>query len=228
MTDRTALVTGSARRVGRRIAELLLADGWDVVVHATDGERARAAAAELGATAGVGADLADPDAIAQLAAATAVAFPGGLDLLVNNAASFEHVARWQDVDLASWARAMDVNARAPYLLIQALLPSLTQARGCVVNVSDRAAHDHWTTFPIHAASKAALESITISGSRALAREGVRVNAVVPATILPPDTWTEARIEQERVAGKLDSPDSLADAIRELAADSNRTGEIVHL
>lgn len=219
--------------MGRLVADALAGDGWRVVVHATDAERAAAAAAELAESTGsvvhgLGANLREPAEITQFAARASELCDGRIDLLVNSAATFEHVEWWEDVDLEHWAQAMDVNVRAPYFLTQALLPSLVEARGCVVNVSDVAAHEHWTNYPVHSASKAALESLTISGARALGREGVRVNAVVPKTILPPDDWSDERIEQERANGRLQSPQLLVGAICALAADPGRTGQIIRL
>ncbi|MEO6867088.1 MAG: SDR family NAD(P)-dependent oxidoreductase, partial [Gaiellales bacterium] len=96
--SRTALVTGSARRVGRMIATALIADGWQVLIHARETERAREACEELGAAGFVGADLASAEGIAELAAAvrTTLCQQGGLNLLVNSASSFERVAHWSD------------------------------------------------------------------------------------------------------------------------------------
>jgi len=226
---RTALVTGSARRVGRAIAEGLIADGWDVLVHARDAGAAERAAGEMGAFESAGADLADAAAVAQLAAATSDAFGDrGLDLLVNSASTFHQMANWGAGGTDGWAEAFDVTARAPYLLMSALTQLLAATRGLVVNISDRAAHEHWTSHPLHAAAKAALESLTISGSKALASAGVRVNAVIPGTVLPPDNWTAERIHRVADAGELSSPDVVLDAIRALAADRARTGEIVAL
>lgn len=225
---RTALVTGSARRVGRAIAQALVADGWTVLVHARAREAAEAAAAELGAQAGIGADLADPEGVAQLAAATADAVPDGLGLLVNSAATFERVEPWGAAGADGWARAMDVNARAPYLLTAALVPLLRAGGGSVVNISDRAGQAHWATYPVHSAAKAALDSLTVSGARALAADGIRVNAVSPRTILPLDEWDEERIEQERAAGRLHEIAPFLHAVVELANDPERTGEIVLL
>ena len=222
------MVTGSARRVGRAIAEALVADGWRVLVHARDGAAARGAAWDIGAVGGVGANLASPEQVERLATATCETFPDGLDLLVNCAATFERVDGWVGAGTDGWGRAMDVNARAPYLLTSALVPCLSAAKGCVVNVSDHAGQEHWPAFPVHSASKAALDSLTISGARSLARAGVRVNAVSPGTILAPEDWDEERIERERVAGGLGTPDELVRTVLELAGDATRTGEIVVL
>ncbi|MCW2950195.1 MAG: pteridine reductase [Thermoleophilia bacterium] len=215
--------------MGRALAEGLVADGWDVFVHARDPDRAAQASRELRAFASAGADLGDIGAIEQLARSAAAAFAGrGLDLLVNSASSFEQTSAWADGGADSWARAFDVNARAPYLLTSALLPLISVAGGLVVNISDRAPHDHWEQFPLHAASKAALEALTLSGARSLARAGVRVNAVVPRTVMPPDDWSPQRIAREHAVGQLSSPARILDAVLELAADATRSGEILHL
>ncbi|MCW2959930.1 MAG: putative dehydrogenase [Thermoleophilia bacterium] len=226
--QRTALVTGSARRVGRLIAQALVADGWRVLIHATLEQAARDAADAMGAAGSVGADLRDPEAADVIAAAVRTQLGGRLDLLVNSASSFERVEQWEAAGLDGWARAMDVNARAPYLLMGALLPELTAAEGLIVNISDRAAHEHWPTFPIHSASKAALDSLTLSGATALAPVGVRVNAIAPGTILPPDSWDAARIKLEEAAGRIGSTDELASLVIALANDPARTGEIIVL
>lgn len=226
---RTALVTGSARRVGRAIAQALIADGWEVVLHARDNDAAAMAAGELDAHAGVGADLSDPEQVLELARAVRGMFcDEGLGLLVNSAATFERVEPWTAAGVDGWARAMDVNARAPYLLTSHLVPLLSKARGSVINISDRAGQDHWSAYPVHAASKAALDSLTVSGARALARDGIRVNAVSPRTILPLDEWDAARIERERASGRLQDIAPFLDEVIRLANDSTRTGEIVQV
>lgn len=229
-TPRTAVVTGSARRVGRAIAEALVGAGWSVLLHARDGARAREAAAACGAAGSVGADLMQPDAAQAIADAARATFgpPAGLDLLVNSAASFERVERWEQAGVDGWERAMAVNARAPYLLAAALLPMLRTAGGLVVNVSDLAAHEHWPTFPIHSASKAALESLTLSGAAALAPDGVRMVALAPGTILAPEHWSEERIAQETQAGRVGTPDELAATVLALADQPHRTGEVIPL
>jgi pteridine reductase len=211
------------------IAAALVADGWDVIVHAREGARAREACEQLGAAGWIGADLRSAEAADEIAAAaTTLLGVRGLDLLVNSASSFERVERWEEAGIDGWQRAMAVNARAPYLITVAMLPRLRAARGLVVNVSDIAAHEHWPTFPIHSASKAALESLTLSGAAALRRDGVRMVALAPGTIMPPEHWTAERIAQEYAAGKLGSPDQLVATILELAADPARTGEIIPL
>lgn len=228
--ERTAVVTGSARRVGRAIAEALVAEGWGVLFHAREGARAREACEAAGGAGWVAADLMQAESAEQIAAAALDTFgeARGLDLLVNSASSFEHVPRWEEAGVSGWQRSMVVNARAPYLLTVALLPMLRAARGLVVNISDIAAHEHWPTFPVHSASKAALESLTLSGASALAGDGVRMVALAPGTIMAPEHWSAERIEQEAAAGKLGTPDQVIHTICLLADDPARTGEVIPL
>jgi pteridine reductase len=230
MNERTAVVTGSARRVGRAVAEALVADGWRVMFHAREGARAREACEQAGGAGWVGADLERAEAADEIAVATRAAFgdDAGLDLLVNCAATFERVSAWEDAGVDGWRRAMSVNARAPYLLTIALLPMLRTARGLVVNVSDHAAHEHWPTYPIHSASKATLESLTMSGAKALADDGVRMNAVSPGTILMPDEWDDDQRTRHAAAHEIGTPAALVATIFELVADSTRTGDIVQI
>jgi len=127
MPRRIALVTGAGVRVGHAIARDLARHGWTVAAHyRTHRPRGFAAALE--------ADLALADGPARLAAAFRARF-SRLDLLVNSAAAFEPLAL-EETDAAAFDAQMDLNARAPLLLVKALLPALRRARGAVVNVAD--------------------------------------------------------------------------------------------
>ena len=223
-TSPAALVTGSARRVGRAIAASLIDRGWRVVIHATDAARAQLAAAELGAVGGAGGDLREPAAIERLAYSALELTGGELDLLVNNAASFVQETPL-GVTLDGWRDAMDVNARAPLLLTQALAPALRAGSGgMILNISDRAAHEHWLQHSAHSASKAALNSLTMTLARELHPQ-VRVNAVAPGTILPPDDASVDFLERKERAGDLGTPSDVTDILFELLANPARTGEI---
>lgn len=226
----TAIVTGSARRVGRAVAAALVEQGWQVLIHSRDERRASEACAALGAAGSVAADLMSAEAADTIAQAARDVFGigGGLDLLVNSASTFERVDAWETAGVGGWQRAMAVNARAPYLLTCALLPMLRRARGLVVNVSDHSATQHWVQFPIHAASKTALESLTISGAAALAPDHVRMVAIAPGTIMAPESWPAQRVRAEQDAGGLGTPDELVDCILALTEDPGRSGEVIRI
>lgn len=224
---RTALVTGGARRLGRTIAEALVADGWVVVVHARDVNRAAAAARDIGALGGVGGDLRDHESYQRIVDdASTMLGDTALDLLVNNAGSFVQ-AEVESTSLDQWNEAFDVNARAPFFLLQCALPVLERRRGMVVNISDHAATEHWASHAAHSAGKAALESLTISAAKALLRR-VRVNAISPGAVLLPDDADPDLAARLAARDGLGSPDQVVTALRELITQPERTGEVVAL
>ena len=91
---------------------------------------------------------------------------------------------------------MALNLRAPHLLVRAAASLLTEARGCVVNLVDLSALQPWTTHPAHAVSKAGLAHLTRVQARALAPR-VRVNAIAPGAVLPPDDTAPELLDELR-------------------------------
>ena len=233
---RSALVTGGATRVGAVLSRGLAKAGYHVFVHYNSSdEAALTLAGEIRAAGGscetVGGDLALPETSAQLAAVVAAATHGGstpgLDLLVNNAATFD-AHPLLAVDPERWDAVMDVNVRAPHLLVRALAPALRQARGSVVNILDLSAFQPWTEYPHHAVSKAALAHLTRIQARVLAPE-VRVNAVAPGAVLPPDSFPDERVEalRERAAlKKIGTPEDVLGAVLYFAGAPFVTGQIL--
>ena len=223
-----ALVTGAAVRVGAAIATALADAGYRVWLHH---HRSVAAAAELSATLPnvLGTprfDLADEAGRAALVReVTDASGPAGgrLDLLVNNAASFERgrfLAR-SDADLR---RVLELCLVAPLSLARGACPALTAAAGCVVNVGDLLAHHPTPATVDHAAAKAALETAT----RALALElaPVRVCSVVPGTVAWPEGTPEpARraIAAQTALGRIAAPNDVAQAVLFLARAPSITG-----
>lgn len=229
--QRVALVTGGGVRLGRAISMGLAESGYDLVVHyrssRDDADHVVRAAGALGRRAlAVPADLAEASAPAALVEAAREAF-GRLDLLVNNAASFDE-RPLEEVDAEAWDAVMGLNVRAPHLLVRAAAPLLRAARGSVVNILDLSAFQPWTGYPAHAVSKAALAHLTRIQARALAPE-VRVNGVAPGAVLPPDDFPPQRLEALRARtplGTLGTPEDVVRAVLYLASAPFVTGEIL--
>lgn len=229
--QRVALVTGGAVRLGRALSLGLAEAGYDLVVtYHRSGREAGSLVDALAARGrrceAVAADLAAPDAADAIVAAAEQAF-GRLDLLVNSAASFEK-ARLLDVDAARWDAVMALNVRAPHLLVRAAAPLLRASRGSVVNVADLAAFQAWTEYPHHSVSKAALVHLTRVQARALAPE-IRVNAVAPGAVLPPESDSEERLRALAAGaplGRLGSPDDVVAAVLYLAGAAFVTGQVI--
>lgn len=217
---RVALVTGAGVRVGNAVARDLARRGWRVAAHyRTHRPRGFAAALE--------ADLALADGPARLAAAFRARF-SRLDLLVNGAAAFDALSV-EETDAASFDAQMDLNARAPLLLVKALLPLLRRSRGSVVNVADVGGGlVPWRGFAAYAASKAALVRLTECLALELA-PGVRVNAVAPGTVLWPEGYSASRrrtLASRIPLGRAGEPADVAAAIRFLADAPFVTGAVI--
>lgn len=226
-----ALVTGGGVRLGRAIALGLAGAGHDLLVHYNRSEEPAAevvaAVRALGRRAeAVSADLSTPEGAERVARAVEEHF-GRLDLLVNSAASFDE-AKLLEVDAERWDSVMDLNLRGPFLVARALAPLLTEARGSVVNMVDLSAFQPWVRYPHHGVSKAGLMHLTRVLARVLA-PAVRVNAIAPGAVLPPDDASEAEIEREierTPLARIGSPDDIVRTVLFLTASPFVTGQVV--
>lgn len=219
MTDpvrqRVALVTGGAVRLGRAISLGLAEAGYDVVVgyrsSSSGALEVRDRVEALGRRCVlVQGDLTRPEAPAALVSAADSEF-GMLHLLVNSAASFRNIPLGK-VDADEWDAVMNLNVRAPHLTVRAAAPLLRAARGSVVNITDLSAFQAWSEYPHHAVSKAALAHLTRVQARALAPE-IRVNAIAPGAVLPPDEWGAERWDALAMRAPLKRVGSPGDVVR---------------
>jgi len=229
--QRIALVTGGAVRIGRAIALGLAEDGYDVVVvYRSSGTSATETAEAIEARGRqcllIQADLSEPSAAVDLATATRDRF-GRLDVLVNSAASFRSMPIL-DIDAEEWDAVMNLNVRAPHLIVRSCADMLRTSRGCVVNIADLSAYQAWSQYPHHAVSKAALAHLTRVQARSLAPE-VRVNAIAPGAVLPPDEWPQERWEalaDRAVLKRVGGPEDVVQAVRYLIEARFVTGHVL--
>jgi 3-oxoacyl-[acyl-carrier protein] reductase len=200
LKGKAAIVTGSATGIGAASAIALARRGADVVINYTRSEAEAKQTAEVVRQAGAGvrvvqADVAKDEDCRKLAAAALDAF-GRIDILVNNAGTTKFAAH-ADLDALSaedFARIYAVNVIGPYQMIRACAPSMKAlGESAVVNVSSIAAVSGIGSSIAYAASKGALNTMTLSLARALAPE-IRVNAVCPGYVATP--WFGKRMDQE--------------------------------
>ena len=231
-----ALVTGAARRIGAAIARRLHAGGHDLALHHLHSSDEMAAlAGELeqvraGSVLVLRADLAAPDRLPELVAATVGHF-GRLDALVNNASAF-HPTPLDTVTPSQWDALFAVNARAPFFLAQAAAPHLKASRGAIVNLADIYAERPLREHPVYCMAKAALVMATKSLALELAPE-VRVNAIAPGAILWAENETSGSRQQSMLArtplARTGTPAEIAEAVRWLLRDATyTTGQVIHL
>jgi NAD(P)-dependent dehydrogenase (short-subunit alcohol dehydrogenase family) len=171
----TAIVTGASKRIGRVIAEALLADGWTVVAHVhRQGDDVPQGAV------GIAANLAEEDCAGRVFAAAAGLPP--VRLLVNNAARFAADAPGA-FDPAELDAHIAVNLRAPVLLTECLAAGHRGGDALVVNLLDAKLAAPNSDFLSYTLSKQALAGYTELAARAFAAKGIRVNGIAPALML---------------------------------------------
>jgi 3-oxoacyl-[acyl-carrier protein] reductase len=241
LSNKTALVTGASRGIGRATALALAAAGARVIVHYAHGEaEAKAIVAEIHAAGGraetVSADLAAADGAQALASKVRPLIENRLDILVANAGatgpSTQHAI--EDETVAEFDRMVAINLRAPFFLTQQLLPLFGEGSS-VVFVSSLVARVTLGTMPVYAATKGAVETLVRHLAVGLGERGIRVNAVAPGVIATEATENFVSEEAGRavVLGgqalkRIGRPDDVADVITFLASDAARwvTGDII--
>ncbi len=187
LDGKTALVTGSSRGIGQAIVRTLAREGAVVVVHGRDRTQAEQVARDIIARGGrahvVVGDLTQDDAVERLVA-EAEQLAGPIGILVNNAGGSGGAREnWENTQPATWASAYDRNVLAAVRVITRLLPKMQHAKwGRVINISSLAATIPPPSAPDYSASKAAMNALTASMAKAVAADGVTVNAVSPGTI----------------------------------------------
>ena len=229
---RVALVTGAARRLGRAVCLELADAGVDIVVHCNrSDEDARRTADDI-ARRGVAAhvvrgDLADATVPGKIID-DALRAAGRLDVLVNNASTFEPMPL-AAFDNDAWHRVLQINLAAPIALIRAALPTLRAQGGCVVNLSDIASDAAWSNYLAYGPSKAGLDYITRALAKSLAPD-VRVNGVAPGVVLAPDDDSADAIQRlERIPlGREGVPQDVARTVRFLVESPYITGQTIRV
>lgn len=219
----TAIVTGASKRVGRVIAESLLAEGWTVIAHVhRDGDDVPAGAIP------VAADLAREDCADRIFGAAAGRLP--VRMLVNNAARFAADALG-NFNPAELELHMAVNLRAPVLLTEALAARHADGDSLVVNLLDAKLAAPNPDFLSYTLSKQVLAGFTEIAARALAGQGIRVNGVAPALMLrspgqDPDNYRA--MHEFNPLGRGVEPEDVAAAILYLVGAKSITGETIIL
>jgi 3-oxoacyl-[acyl-carrier protein] reductase len=239
LNGKTALVTGASRGIGRATALALAQDGAQVLVHYSSNEKeADAVVAEIrqggGKAEKVGADLRKPDGAHTLARQVRHIVGGRLDILVANA-GISKAATIEDTTVEDFDNLFAVNTRAPFFLVQQLLPALCKGSS-IIFTSSLAARASVGTLYAYAATKGAVETLVKHFAAALGPRGIRVNAVAPGVVeTEMSNFTKTDAGRELTLGmqalkRMAQPDDIAPVVRFLASDDARwvTGESIHV
>src|SRR5262249_31790644 len=237
LANKTALVTGASRGMGRATALALAAAGARVTVHyGRNAGEAKAVVDQIRAAGGradaVTADLAAPDGAHALAAEVRNLTGNRLDILVSNA-GISKAAPLENITIKDFDDLFAVNVRAPYFLLQQLLPVLTDSAS-VVFVSSLGARAAVGTLSAYAATKGAINTLVKYFAAALGPRGIRVNAVAPG-VIDTDMSSFTKTEDGRKAvmamqslRRIGQPDDVAPVVTFLASDDAHwvTGDII--
>ncbi len=235
LTGKTALLTGSARRIGAQSALTLHENGANIIIHYG---RSKKEAKDLvdnlnskrpGSAISLQADLLNIDEINQLAEQAGKAFDS-LDILVNNASTF-YPTPLDSLNEANWNDLMGSNLKAPMFLSQACYSALKKTKGCIINMVDIHARSPLRNHIIYSCAKAANIMLT----RSLALEmgpDIRVNAIAPGAILWPendsqmDTQAQHNIIQQIPLKKAGEATDIANTILFLVSSDYINGQVI--
>lgn len=234
LQGKIALVTGGAARLGAEIVRQLHAAGADVVIHyrssaaPAEALRDELEASRAGSATLVQGDLLQPESWPRLIEA-AVAFGGGLDILVNNASTY-YPTPVGEATPAQWDDLFGSNARAPFFLAQAAAAQLRARGGCIVNLVDIHAERPNPDHPVYCMAKAANAMMVKALARDLAPE-VRVNGIAPGAALWPEGYmadaTRQAILQRIPLGRPAGAEEIARAVLFMVnGNSYVTGQIL--
>ena len=230
--QKTALVTGAAKRLGRAIALDLARHGWNIAIHYHASEREARVTCEDVRTAGtkaalVKADLAREDEVETIVAHATTEL-GPVTALINSASVFEN-DQWYSADRASWDKHLNVNLRAPLVLAQTFARQLPRdSHGAIVNLLDQRLFKPSPDFLSYGVSRAGLHWLTPVLAQALAPR-IRVNAVAPGPTLKATRQSPAQFEHERsstILGHGSEPQDICDAVRYLLDARAVTGQTI--
>jgi len=239
LSGKTALVTGASRGMGRASALALAGMGAQVLVHYSSGVReAEAVVAEIRKAGGradaVAADLSAPDGPHKLAKQVRAVVGDRLDILVANA-GISKAATIEETTVEDFDRLFAVNVRAPFFLVQQLLPILSEGSS-IVFLSSLAARAVVGTIPAYAATKGAIDTLVKHFASMLGARGIRVNAVAPGVVQTDmSNFTKTDAGRDFALGmqalkRLAQPDDIGGVVAFLASEHARwiTGDTIHV
>ena len=238
LSGKTALVTGASRGMGRASALALARMGAQVLIHYSTGmKEAEAVVAEIRKAGGradaVAADLSAPDGSHKLAKQVRAVIGDRLDVLVANAGTSKS-ATIEETTVEDFDRLFAVNVRAPFFLVQQLLPIMGKDSSIVL-ISSLAAHAAVGTLSAYAATKGAVDTLVKHFASVMGARGIRVNAVAPGVVqtdMPNFTKTDAGRNYTlgmQALKRLAEPDDIGGVVAFLASDDARwiTGDTIH-
>ena len=232
--EKWILITGAAKRVGAKMAEVLHSNGFNIVIHYnSSSESANNLSARLnqqrsGSSIIIGGNLTDDSAVETLIPSV-VEQTGRLDVLINNASTF-YPTPIENITLEDWDNLFGTNLKAPLFLSKHAAKYLKDSAGLIINIVDIHARKPLKNHPIYGPAKSGLAMLTKSLARDLA-PSVRVNGIAPGMILWPENEPSESIKKSILdqipLKRSGSPEDIANCALFLIKDAPYiTGQII--
>jgi len=236
LSGKIALITGAGSGIGRSSAHLFAEEGALVIVNDLSEDRGHAVTAEIEQAGGralfIQADVTDAESVRRMAE-QAIEACGHIDVLFNNA-GISGVGALHELEPDAWDQIMRVNVRGVFLPSKYILPHMMARRsGSIINMSSCIAEIGLARRASYAATKGAVLALTKSMQVDYAEYGIRVNALLPGTIMTPfvEDYLKKSYDNEEAAikglqkrqlsGELGRPDDVAKAALFLASDDSK-------
>lgn len=234
--NKTILITGAAKRIGREMALSFFSKGWDIVIHYNGSkEEAEALADEMNSERTnsaiiAQANLDNANEVTQLVEKT-LSKNSRIDALINNASTFypTPVGTFSE---ENWNALMGSNLKAPLFLIQSFHKELEKNQGFIINITDINVDKALINHSIYLAAKSGLQTLTKSLAKELA-PNIRVNAIAPGAILEPPNieWTteqKKNIIHAVPMKRMGTEKDIVDAAMYLSEAEYVTGQILNI
>ncbi|MGO4549165.1 SDR family NAD(P)-dependent oxidoreductase [Paenibacillus sp. 2TAB23] len=235
LQGKIALLTGAGSGIGRTTAELFAREGATVIVNDIDEAKGLETAQSIQASGGsalfLHADVTDPSSVREMIESAMQAY-GGIDILFNNA-GISGVGAIHEIEPEAWDRVVQVNLRGVFLPSKYVLPYMMERRsGNIINMSSCIAEIGLARRASYSATKGAVLALTKSMQVDYAKYNIRVNAILPGTIMTPfveqylqSSYDDpeaaiAAIKTRQLSGHLGKPEDVANGVLFLASDES--------